>query len=108
MIILSNITPVAYFFKDNYILSNYNGEFYVSELGGKGRSFKGVKNGFHYYLAMHPHDKDKTLYRAFKLKPWRFWEWGEWIVNYKRFTLPYISEEQILENRKKEGLPEKY
>lgn len=105
IIIVSNVTPIVYFFKDDYAFSNHNGEFYVSELGGKGRSFTSIKDGFDFYSKEHPLEKDKTLYRTFTLKPWRFWEWGQWIAHFDRFTLPYITENQIIENRKKEGLP---
>ncbi|MCX2573206.1 hypothetical protein [Pedobacter sandarakinus] len=47
-------------------------------------------------------EKDKTLYRTFTLKTWRFWEWGEWLIHRDRFMLRNFEEEQILENRKKE------
>ncbi len=93
----------TYFFKENYTYRNYNGDFRCSEWKGKGSSYKGCIRVYKIYLKNHHNIKDKTLYRTFTLKPWRFWEWHELYLTPKRFTLPYISKEEIQENRSKEG-----
>lgn len=111
IILLINIPPLSWFtkiFYEDYTYSSYNGMFFYQEYQMKGSNFNGCKSQFEDYKKNNAHIKDKQLYRTFTLKPWRFWEWHEWVVHYKRFMLPYISEEQILENRKKEGLPENY
>jgi hypothetical protein len=111
IILLINIPPLSWFskiFYEDYSYSSYNGAFFYQEYQLKGSNFNGCRNQFEDYKRANPLIKNKQLYRTFTLKPWRFWEWHEWIIHYKRFMLPYISEEQILENRKKEGLPEKY
>jgi hypothetical protein len=109
-ILIINLPPLmwlSYFFKENFTYSNYNGDFTCGEWGGKGSSFKGCNRVYDYYIENHRNIKDKTLYRTFTLKPWRFWEWHELYLTPKRFALPYISKEEIRENRIKEGLPVK-
>ncbi|MBT2563401.1 hypothetical protein J7E50_01335 [Pedobacter sp. ISL-68] len=111
ILILINVPPISWFCKiitEDYTYSSYNGVIQYQENLMKGTNFNTYAESFDERIKSDPNIKDKQLYRTFTLKPWRFWEWHEWVVHYKRFMLPYISEEQILQNRKKEGLPEKY
>ncbi|WP_164107997.1 MULTISPECIES: hypothetical protein [Sphingobacterium] len=100
-----NVTVIGYFLKRNYFYSNHNGAFFYSEDKLKGKSYEGRDRVFGSYLKNHPDTKDKQLYRRFRMDLWRFWEWGELWYHPDRYDLPYISEKEINENRKREGLP---
>ena len=53
----------------------------------------GVSNPtFRKLLETHPDIKNKTLYRTFTIKPWRFWEWYQMIFHHTRFGLTYLEE----------------
>ncbi|MFC3199494.1 hypothetical protein ACFOET_17865, partial [Parapedobacter deserti] len=68
------------------------------EMRLKGISYDTRDNAYHNFLNTNPTIKDKQLYRTFTLDPWRFWEWKEWLDHFDRFTLPYISEEELRKN----------
>ncbi|MBD1433245.1 hypothetical protein H8B06_10435 [Sphingobacterium sp. DN00404] len=104
---ITNFTIVGYFLKRNYTYSNYNGSFRHTEDRLKGKSYEGRDNRYKTFLKNHPEVKDKQLYRTFWLNPWYFWEWREWVEHFDRFTLPYISENGIQQNRETEGLDTK-
>ncbi|UEG51494.1 hypothetical protein LLH06_10970 [Mucilaginibacter daejeonensis] len=108
-IILINFFPfrmVTYLFKEDYTYANYNGEYICSEYFGKGSSYAGCQRKFKTFSERHPDEKDKTMYRIFTIKPWRFWQWYEYFgKDKKRFSLPYRSPEKINETRLEEGLP---
>ncbi|WP_164122166.1 MULTISPECIES: hypothetical protein [Sphingobacterium] len=71
----------------------------------KGSIYVSSQELLQYYQRNHPDTKDKQLYRRFRMDLWRFWEWGELWYHPDRYDLPYISEKEINENRKREGLP---
>ncbi|MBL4675679.1 MAG: hypothetical protein JKY70_05670 [Mucilaginibacter sp.] len=91
LIILSNITPLAFLMADNYTYRNYNNKFTFTEESG-GHDFKMAKTLYRWYLDKNPQDEkaDNKLYRTFKIKPWQFWTWREMIFNHERFSLPYL------------------
>lgn len=90
IIVIVNITPVSVLWSENYGYSNYNFKFRFIEEGG-GHDFKMAKTRYSWYLREHPNEKkvDSRLYRNFTLKPWRFWQWREMLLNYDRYKLPY-------------------
>ncbi len=96
----------TYFFKEDYTYASYNGEFFCSEFYGQGSNLKTCQLNFKDHLTKHYNIKDKTMYRIFTIKPWRFWQWYEYFgKDKKRFSLPYRSPEKINETRLEEGLP---
>lgn len=89
IVVLTNLPPLNYFLITRYTYSNADGSFTYNEEGGKGKSFKGCKRMYGYFLQDHPNVSNKQLYRTFKLQPWKFWEWYQYIFRNERFTLPY-------------------
>src|ERR1700722_17407490 len=92
IIVISNLPLFNFFLQENFTYSNLNGSFYYNEEGGKGKSFEGCQRKFAYFLETHPDEKDKSLYRTFTIKPWRFWEWYQMIFHHERFSLPYLKD----------------
>jgi hypothetical protein len=92
IIIISNLPLFDFFFQENFTYSNVDGSFYYNEEGGKGKSFEGCQRKYAYFLQTHPDIKNKTLFRTFTIKPWRFWEWYQMIFHHKRFSLPFLKE----------------
>ncbi|OOQ58318.1 hypothetical protein [Mucilaginibacter pedocola] len=91
VLVLTNLPIFDFFLKENYTYSNIDGSFIYSEESGKGQSFKTCLMRYGYFLCQHP-EKDKgdnNLYRTFTIKPWRFWEWADFIFQHERFALPY-------------------
>jgi hypothetical protein len=95
----------TFLLKENYTYSNYNGTFRYREVVWKGDKLEICLRRYDHFLRDNKNVEDKTLYRTFTLKPWRFWEWHELYLTPDRFSLPYISKEEIQKNRIREGLP---
>jgi hypothetical protein len=93
IIFISNFSPVNYFLIDDYTYSNIDGSFKFSEEGGKGLNYTNVVRNYAIFLCQHPEKDqgDNRLFRTFTLKPWRFWEWSQWIFRNERFLLPYLE-----------------
>ena len=91
LIILSNLPFFSFLLKENYSYSNIDGSFKFVEEAGKGASFKTAILRYGIFLGQHPEKDlgDNRLFRTFTLKPWRFWEWSDWIFRNERFFLPY-------------------
>jgi hypothetical protein len=92
ILVISNLPLFNFFFQENFTYRNYDGSFYYNEKGGKGKSFEGCQRLYGHFLETHPDIKNKTLYRTFTIKPWRFWEWYQMIFQSKRFGLMYLEE----------------
>jgi len=93
LIIISNLPPIAFFFQEDYSYQNKDGSFKYQEQSGKGLDFEVCKIRFDRFKKENPNSPYKKLYRTFEIKPWRFWEWWQMIVNNERFTLPYYPKE---------------
>lgn len=89
IIFISNLPPINYFLQENYNYQNKDGSFRYTEEPGKGLSYDVGRIRFERFKRLNP-NKDQILYRSFKLKPWRFWEWYKMLANYQRFTLPHL------------------
>ncbi|WP_025146594.1 hypothetical protein [Pedobacter jeongneungensis] len=93
LVAIANLPPLAFFFRENYSYRNKDGSFKYQEQSGKSLDYEVCKIRFQRFKIENPGNPNKTLYRTFSLKPWRFWEWSQMIFNYERFTLPYYNKE---------------
>lgn len=93
IIVISNLPIFHFIAQEQYSYSNYNGTFVFVEESGKGGNFKTCLMRYGYFLCQHPEKDqgDNRLFRTFTLKPWRFWEWHQWIFRNERFYLPYLE-----------------
>lgn len=91
VILIANFTPVSYLLHENYTYSNHDGSFIDSEEAGGKPAFLTVTYNYRDFLKKHPDQKakDSTLYRTFTIKPWRFWQWSDYLFCPQRFKLPY-------------------
>jgi hypothetical protein len=90
IILIINFSPFSSIFRENYTYSNYDGSFKFEEQGS-GYDFNMALRRYQKFLKNNQAKKeiDSQLYRTFTIKPWRFWEWGEYIFHHERFALPY-------------------
>jgi len=91
LIIISNLPPITFFFQESYAYQNKDGSFKFEEQSGKSLDFEVCKIRFQRFKIENPDNPNKTLYRTFAIKPYRFWEWWQMVVNQERFTLPYLE-----------------
>jgi hypothetical protein len=89
LIILSNTPPAQFFLLEEYHYTNKDRSFNYTEFPGKALDFKVGQRRWERFKTQHP-EKNHTLYRTFRIKPYQFWEWWQYIAHPKRFTLPYI------------------
>lgn len=89
IIIISNTPPFQFFLQENYHYKNKDGSFQFTEQAGMGRDFQVAKRQFKNFVKTHPNNQNKTLYRTFLVKPWKFWEWYQLIFNNERFRLTF-------------------
>ncbi len=92
VIVVSNLPFFNFFLQEDFTYANSDGSFYYNEEAGKGKSFEGCLRMYAHFIETHPDVKNKTLYRTFTIKPWRFWEWYQMIFHSQRFQLPYLYE----------------
>jgi hypothetical protein len=90
VVFIFNLTPVSYLLKENYTYRNSDGSYTFQEEGG-GYNFNMAKTRYKWFLREHPSKSqgDTQLYRTFEIKPWYIWEWGDYIFQHERFSLPY-------------------
>lgn len=86
--------PVTYFFQEQYHYQNQDGSFQFLEPGGPTQDFDVARQRFESFKIKYPRNPNKTLFRTFKLKPWRFWEWWQMIKHFERFTLQYHQKDR--------------
>lgn len=91
IIVLSNIPPINTFLLPNYHYQNHSGSFQYNEYPSKGLTYAVGQRRWQEYLNQTNNPKDDTLYRTFQIRPWAFWEWGQYIVNNKRYWHPYLE-----------------
>jgi len=94
LVIISNIPPVQYFIEKGYCYRNTEGSFTYCEFPEKGITYKSMRIQYQQYLLENPDKSNQTLYRTFRIKPWQFWEWWQFIAHHQRFTLPYFGPEK--------------
>lgn len=93
VLLIFNFTPLSYILHENYTYSNGDGSFSDSEEAGGKPAFLTVTYDFRDFLKKHPEQKakDSTLYRTYTIKPWRFWQWSDYLFCPERFRLPYLD-----------------
>lgn len=90
VVLLANLTPLSYLWREDYTYRNYDGSFRFNEEGSAGFNFKMARTRYRWFLKDHPEkQRDTLLYRTFTIKPWRFWQWGDFVFGPDRFKLPY-------------------
>ncbi|MGM9475250.1 hypothetical protein ACS5PU_02425 [Pedobacter sp. GSP4] len=89
IVFVGNMPPITYFIQEEYHYQNKDGSFQFSEQGGPTQNFDVAKLRFESFKIKNPNNPNKTLFRTFTLKPWRFWEWWQMIKHYERYKLPY-------------------
>ena len=89
VIILSNTPPAQFFLLEHYAYQNADGTFYYSEEPGKGMDFQAGLIQFEGWKKENPKNPNTKLYRTFRIRPWKFWEWWQYIAHHERFLLPY-------------------
>lgn len=90
-ILICNLPPITYFLQEEYHYQNRDGSFQFSEQAGPTQGFDVAKYKFERFKIKNPNNPNKTLFRTFTLKPWRFWEWWQMLKHFERFKLPYYS-----------------
>jgi len=88
IIIISNLPPVTYFLQEEYRYQNNDGSFKFSEQSGPTQGFDVALARFESFKRKNPDNENRTLYRTFSLKPWRFWEWWTMVAGFERYRLP--------------------
>lgn len=91
IIIFTNLPPVNYFLQESYSYQNKDGSFKYIEESGKGLDFEVGLIRFNRFKKDNPYNKNRTLYRTFIFKPWRFWEWYQMISNNERYELQFLK-----------------
>lgn len=108
IIILSNMSPFVWFFKNfvderHYRYSNYNGSNTFTEF--KSRNFEMMKSVHRSCLLSHPNQKDRNIYRLFSKNPLAFWRWRLYLFD-ERYRLPYKDWKEIKKRREIERVRE--
>lgn len=91
VIVISNTPPMQFFLLENYNYQNADGSFKYAEEPGQALDFKVGERRWERFKTENSNNPNQTLFRTFKIKPWRFWEWWQFIAHGKRFTLPYLN-----------------
>ncbi|MDQ8051907.1 MAG: hypothetical protein REI78_02725 [Pedobacter sp.] len=89
VIIVSNTPPLQYFLLERYHYQNADKSFEYTEEPGQALDYKVAEIRWTRFKAENSNNPNQILYRTFRLKPWQFWEWWQFIAHSKRFTLPY-------------------
>lgn len=103
VIILSNTWPFSAILKimvdgDMYYrYSNFDGSNTSYEF--KSWTFEMAKSQQERCIKSHPEQKDKNLYRLFKINPFAFWRWKLYLFD-ERYKLPYKDWGEIERKRK--------
>lgn len=91
IILIFNFTPLGSILHETYTYRNYDNSFQDEEKSQGTFAFQNVIYDYRDFLKANP-DKarlDSTLYRTFTIKPWRFWQWSDYLFCPQRFRLPY-------------------
>ena len=91
VISLSNTPPAQFFLLENYSYQNADGSFRFIEEPAQALDFKVGERRWERFKVEQINNPNKTLYRTFRIKPWQFWEWWQFIAHPKRYALPYLQ-----------------
>ncbi len=91
VIVISNTPPMQFFLLENYNYQNANSSFKYTEEPGQALDFKVGERRWDRFKSENSNNPNQTLYRTFKIKPWQFWEWWQFIAHSKRYSLPYLE-----------------
>ena len=91
IIVLSNTPPAQFFLLEEYHYTNKDHSFQYTESPGKALDFKVGQKRWERFKNQHPENPNQTLYRTFRIQPYQFWEWWQYIAHIERFNLPYLS-----------------
>ena len=91
VVVISNTPPMQYFLLENYSYQNANGSFKYTEEPGQALDFKVGERRWQRFKTENRNNPNQMLYRTFRIKPWQFWEWWQFIGHSRRFTLPYLN-----------------
>jgi len=91
VVLISNFTVISYLGREAYSYRNYDNTFSLAEEDGGKSDFLTIKARYALFLKAHPEEAttDSALYRTFTIKPWRFWQWSDFLFCPERFKLPY-------------------
>lgn len=90
IIFISNLPPVYYFIGEEYHYQNLDASFEFTEQPGKTQNFDIAIRRFESFNNVYPERPD-ILYRTFRVKPWKFWEWYNYFTNIGRVRIPYLK-----------------
>lgn len=102
LIVVSNLYPFTTIIKKifderHFRYSTFDGGSTFFEI--KQRDFRMAKLQFKQCVEANPGISDKNMYRLFKINPFAFWRWGDYIFN-ERYRLPYKSWSEIEDFRR--------
>jgi hypothetical protein len=90
VIILSNTPPAQFFLLERYSYQNKDASFTYEEEPGMALDFKVCQKRWKRFKAQNLDNRNQTLYRTFRIKPWQFWEWWQYVAHSDRFALPIV------------------
>lgn len=104
MIILSNLLPLNFFFRffggDSIMIVGYDTLYVTQDLKYhyEGDLKDTLKNDcYRQYRVLFP-NSNPTLYRVQPLQPWKFWRWGQYLIEEKwRQPYRYVSDKEMRE-----------
>lgn len=99
----SGITRFIFALDAGYTYSTSDGEYTAYENSHSAPKFEGIQVKFLNYLKTKPNLSDTSLYRTFRINPFKFWQWKAYLTH-PRFRQPYISRQEINNNRIDLGL----
>ena len=75
-----------------YTYSTVDNEFVHTGFPGKGGTINALESRFEKFKISNPKDKDLVLYRRFRIEPWKFWLWMEYIGDFDWWwPYPYLE-----------------
>lgn len=90
IVIISNTPPLQYFLLPHYHYRNKDNSFSFTEEPGKGLDFKVCMKPWERYKQQNAGNQNMQLYRTFPIRFYAFWEWGQYLLNSDRLSLPYL------------------
>lgn len=91
IIVVSNFPPIYYFIGESYSYQNKDGSFVFTEQSSTIQNFEMAELRFENFKIRNPQNHNDILFRKFKLKPWKFWEWWNMFKNSEKYKLQYFN-----------------